>query len=173
MNQLELERLGIPTVTVVTSQFAELAKVTALSESAQDMCFVLVPHPMGMISKTDIEQKALEAFPEILKVGTEWQPSAEVLSSKPAYPAERFQFTGTLGDVNKLFFDKGWSLGLPIIPPTPDGLDNMLKGTNRKPGEVLGHLPPRMATLTTELVAIHALMAGCKPDYMPLLIATS
>ncbi|MFC1862064.1 UGSC family (seleno)protein [Chloroflexota bacterium] len=171
MDQLELERLGIPTVTVVTSQFAGLAKTVALSESVTDMCFTLVPHPMGMIPKADIEKKALDAFPEILKVGTEWQPSGEVPSSKPAYPAERFQFTGTPEEVNKLFFERGWSLGIPVIPPTPEGLDNMLKGTNRKPDEVFGQIPPRMATLTVELVAIHALMAGCKPEYMPLLIA--
>ncbi|MFC1966848.1 UGSC family (seleno)protein, partial [Chloroflexota bacterium] len=143
----------------------------ALSESVTDMCDVLVPHPMGMISKAEIEKKALDAFPEILKLGTEWQPSGEVLSSKPAYPAERFQFTGTHEDVNKLFFEKGWSLGLPVIAPTSDSINEMLKGTSRKPDEVIGRIPPLMATLTVELAAVHALMAGCKPEYMPLLIA--
>ncbi|MFC1933976.1 UGSC family (seleno)protein [Chloroflexota bacterium] len=171
MDQLEFERLGIPTVTVVTSGFVGLAKTVALSEGVIDMCVVSVPHPMGMISTADIEKKALDAFPEILKLGMEWQPPGETLSSQSPYPAERFQFTGTLGDVNKLFFDRGWSMGIPVIPPTSEDLDNMLKGTSRKPDEVLGQVPPRMGTLTIELVAVNALMAGCKPEYMPLLIA--
>ncbi|MFC1991079.1 hypothetical protein ACFLU9_02900 [Chloroflexota bacterium] len=138
MNQLEFERLGIPTVTVVTSQFIGLAKAIALSESAPSMCFVLVPHPMGMVSRADIDNKALKAFPEILKVATDWQPSDQTPESKPAYPAERIQLSGTLGDVNKVFFERGWSLGIPIIPPTPDGIEHMLKGTSRKPHEILG-----------------------------------
>ncbi|MFC1986587.1 UGSC family (seleno)protein [Chloroflexota bacterium] len=172
MDQLEFERLGIPTITLVTSQFVGLADTVASSEGVTDMCVVSVSHPMGMISRSDIEKKALDTFPEIFKVATDWQPSVEGPSSKPAYPAERFQFTGTVGDVNKLFFEKGWSLGIPVIPPTPDGVNEMLKGTNRKPDEVIGQIPPLMATLTVELAAVHALMAGCKPEYMPLLIAT-
>ena len=171
MDQFEFERLGIPTVTIVTSQFAGLAKTVALSEGATDMCLVIVSHPMGMISKAEIEKKATDAFPEIFKLATEWQPSGEVLARKSAYPAERFEFSGSHGDVNKYFFEKGWSMGLPIIPPTPDGVIQMLNGTSRKPDEVIGQIPPRMATLTVELVAVHALMAGCKPEYMPVLIA--
>ncbi|MFC2041403.1 UGSC family (seleno)protein [Chloroflexota bacterium] len=171
MDQLELERLGIPTISVVTTQFIGLAKTVALSESVLDMCTVIVPHPMGMIPKAEIEKKASDAFPEILKLATEWHPSGQTFSSKPAYPSERFQFTGTYNDVNKLFFDKGWSLGLPIMPPTSGGVNEMLKGTSRKPDEVIGQIPPQRATLTIELVAVHALMAGCKPEYMPVLIA--
>jgi hypothetical protein len=49
----------------------------------------------------------------------------------------------------------------------------MLKGTSRKPDELLGMVPPRMGALTVELVAIVAVMAGCKPEYMPVLIAAA
>jgi len=171
VDQLNLERLGIPSVTVVTSQFITLAKATALAESVPDACFVLVTHPMGMIPQTDIIKKAEEAFPEILRMSTEWQPSERAISIKPAYPAERFTFTGTIEDVNKLLLEKEWSLGLPVFPPASEHLAGMLKGTNRKPDEVIGQVPPRMGCLTVELVAAHAVMAGCKPEYMPLLIS--
>jgi hypothetical protein len=126
---------------------------------------------MGMIPQADIIKKAEEAFPEIMKMATEWEPLEKTISTKPVYPAERFTFTGTVEDVNKFLFEKGWSLGLPVIPPTPERIDEMLKGTNRKPDEVLGQVPPRMGSLTTELVAAHAVMAGCKPEYVPVLIA--
>ena len=82
MDQLEFERRGIPTITVVTSQFAGLAKTVALSEGATDICLVTVSHPMGMTSKAEIEKKAIDAFPEIFKLATGWQPSGEVIKSK-------------------------------------------------------------------------------------------
>lgn len=135
------------------------------------MPFVVVPHPMGGISSEAIRVKADRAFSDILKVATQWRPTAKLPPQKPPYPAERFKFKGTVEDVNKLFFEKGWSLGLPIIPPTPERVARMLKGTSRKPDEVLWEVPPRKGVLTVELLATHAVMAGCKPEYMPLLIA--
>ena len=155
----------------MTTPFIGLAKTTVAAEGAADACFVFVPSPIGMISKSDVEKKAEQAFAEILKAATKWQPAAHVKSAKPVYPADRFEFSGNVKDVNTLFFDKGWSLGLPIIPPTPESVAEMLKGTNRRPEEVIGQIPPRMGALTVELLAVHAVMAGCKPEYMPLLIA--
>ncbi len=172
MDQLNLERLAIPTVTVVTSQFTDLARAVALAEYGADACFAMVPHPIGMISQDEVRKKAREAFPEILAAATQWHQSRRpARDSRPAYPAERFKFTGTVEETYKHFFEKGWSLGLPIIPPTPGRLEAMLKGTERKPDEILGQAPPRMASLTVELVGVHAVMAGCRPEYMPLLIA--
>jgi hypothetical protein len=124
-----------------------------------------------MISKAEVEKKAEQAFAEILNTAIKWQPSVHVKSAKPAYPADRFEFSGNIKDVNERFFDKGWSLGLPIIPPTAESVVAMLRGTSRRPEEVIGQIPPRMGTLTVELLAVHAVMAGCKPEYMPLLIA--
>ncbi len=171
MDQLNLERSGIPSVTVVTPDFTNLAKAVSLAEGRVDTCFVVVPHPMGMIPQPEIEKKADEAFTEILNMATGWKPSGELPPTEVVYPAERFKYTGTLEDVNKVFFEREWSLGLPIIPPTPEHVDRMLRGTSRKPDEVIGQIAPRMGSLTIELIAVHAVMAGCNPEYMPLLIA--
>ena len=88
------------------------------------------------------------------------------------YPAKTFKFTGTYADVNKLFAKRGWSLSLPIIPPTVDRVREMLKGTKRAPSEVLWVVPPRQGMLTVELVAVLGVMAGAQPEHMPLLLAT-
>ena len=53
--------------------------------------------------------------------------------------------------LNKMFQEKQWSLGLPVIPPTPEAVAAMLKGTTRQPGEVVWIVPPRMGQLTVEL----------------------
>lgn len=111
-------------------------------------------------------------FPAILTAATEWKPSTATLPlQKQPYPADMMKFTGTVADVNKMFLNSKWSIGLPINPPTKEKVAEMLKGTSRKPSEVLGQVPPRMATLTVELVAVHAAMAGCKPEYLPVLLA--
>ena len=136
-----------------------------------DMPFVGVPHPVGGIGREDVRAKVDAAFPEILKMATAWKPTTSLDVKKPAYPAERFKFKGTVEDVNQFFFKKGWSLGLPIIPPTPERVAAMLKGTTHKPDEALWEVPPLKRILTVELLAVHAVMAGCKPEYMPLLLA--
>lgn len=149
-----------------------MAKETALSQGAADACFVIVSHPMGMISPIEIRKKAENLFPEILKAATEWKPIAKLPPMKSPYPAERFKFKGTAENIQKLFFEKGWSLGLPVIPPTPEAVAKMLKGTSHRPDEVVWIVPPRMGVLTVELVAVHAVMAGCKPEYMPVILAS-
>jgi len=136
-----------------------------------DMAFVAVPHPVGGTSPEAVRSKADAAFPEILRAATQWKPAAKLPPSQAPYPAQRFKLKGTVEDVNRVFFEKGWSLGLPIVPPTPEAVSRMLKGTNRHGGEILWEVPPRGGALTVELLATHAVMAGCKPEYMPLLIA--
>ena len=68
-------------------------------------------------------------------------------------------------------FDRGWSDGLPVVPPTEARLYRMLQGTQREPGEVLGEVPPNLVALTVEKVALNAVMAGCRPEYLPVVLA--
>jgi hypothetical protein len=135
------------------------------------MSFVVVSHPMGMISLTEIRKRADDAFPEVFKAATQWEPTAKLSPMKAPYPADRIKFKGTVQEVTKLFFLKGWSMGLPIIPPTSECVEEMLKGTSRKPYEVIGIVPPRMGVLTVEMIAVYAAMSDCKREYMPVLIA--
>jgi hypothetical protein len=171
VDQLNLEKKGIPTVTFATTELVGLAKSTAFSMGVADMAFVVIPHPMGGIPLPEITQKSKDAYPLMVKSAIEWKPSATMPPQKPAYPSVTFNFKGTEADVNELFREKGWSLGLPVVPPTSDKVAAMLKGTTRKPSEVIGQLKPRMSSLTVELVAVAGVMAGCKAEHMPVLIA--
>ena len=67
-------------------------------------------------------------------------------------------------------FDQGWSDGLPVVPPTPERVMRMLEGTHREPAEVIGRVPPDYAVCTIEKVAINAVLAGCLPEYLPVVI---
>lgn len=74
-------------------------------------------------------------------------------------------------DVAEFMFDQGFSDGLPVVPPTPERVIRMLSGTRRSPKEIVAQMPPNMGDATVEKIAINAVMAGCKPDYLPVVIA--
>lgn len=74
-------------------------------------------------------------------------------------------------DEMEAMFNRGWSDGLPLVPPTPERVLRMLKGTCRAPHEIVGQVPPDLVNCTVEKVAVNAVMAGCKPEYMPVVLA--
>ena len=65
-------------------------------------------------------------------------------------------------------YDRGWSDGLPLVPPTPERVVRMLTGTSRDPEEIVAVVPPDLVECTVEKVAINAVMAGCRPEYLPV-----
>ena len=69
------------------------------------------------------------------------------------------------------FLRNDWGDGLPIIPPTRDRVDRMLEFTDRKPDESLGRIPPMDNEAFIETIAVNAVMAGCLPAYMPVVIS--
>lgn len=76
-------------------------------------------------------------------------------------------------DVFELLFEQGVTDGLPVVPPTPERVVRMLEYTRRDPQEEIAILAPNMAPLTIEKVAINAVMAGCKPEYFPVVLAAT
>lgn len=76
----------------------------------------------------------------------------------------------TAVDEFEFFLDKPWSDGLPVVTPTEARVQHMLTGTRRDPAEVIGDIPPAMEPASVRTVAIHAVMAGCRPEYLPVVI---
>lgn len=113
----------------------------------------------------------------------DWRPGCGSLSVDPLH-ADRLRAEaenspirarrialGSQDDEFEFMFDQGFSDGLPIIPPTPERVLRMLDGTRRDPQEVLGLMAPDLAKVTVEKVAINSVLAGCKPEYLPVVIA--
>ena len=168
-----MEQARIPTVTIATDQFLALVTGTQKGQGLTDMCYVVVPHPVGMIPHEEVKAKMDKAFDGIVNASIAWKATknSDVAEVKP-YPARRMKFKGDYAALNELFRTHKWSLGLPIIPPTPEKVAEMLKGTKRSPAEVVWIVPPRQGILTVEMVAVYGVMAGAKPEHMPLLLAT-
>lgn len=75
------------------------------------------------------------------------------------------------GEVMEYFYQEGWTDGLPIVPPTPQKVEAMLEAVHMQGREVIGAIPERNREVTSEKVAINAVMAGCLPVYMPVVLA--
>ncbi len=78
---------------------------------------------------------------------------------------------GALEDEVEAMFARGWSDGLPLVPPTPERVLRMLEGTSRDPQDVVALVPPALVECTVEKVAINAVIAGCRPEYLPVVLA--
>src|SRR5262245_2793790 len=75
-------------------------------------------------------------------------------------------------DVQETFFENGWTDGLPIVAPTPDRVKAMLDVVAADdPDLLIGYVPARGRGVTLEKAAINAVMAGCKPEYFPVVVA--
>ena len=89
---------------------------------------------------------------------------SEFVVTADSYPSSLEKF-------NELFLEDRMGDGLPLIPPTEERVRWMLSGTNRSPDEVLGKCPLKLGTVTIEKIAINAVMAGARPEYLPVIIA--
>jgi len=108
---------------------------------------------------------------QIVKALTEPVPGKKVETVEPS--AEEIIFKGTFEQVNEYFYKKQWSDGLPIVPPTVEKVREFLKYTERSPDDIVGLLLPARREASIWSIAVNGVMAGCRPEYMPVLIAVA
>jgi len=82
-----------------------------------------------------------------------------------------FAFPDGWEAIDAHYQERGWTDGLPIVPPTEDAVAEFLTQTDRDPREIVGVLPPRQGEATVEKIAANAVMAGCRPEYFPVVLA--
>jgi hypothetical protein len=84
--------------------------------------------------------------------------------------ARTFAFTGAYEAIDAHYQEQGWTDGLPIVPPTAAAVGEFLRWTDRDPTSIIGVLPPRQGEATVEHIAANAVMAGCRPEYFPVVL---
>ncbi len=85
--------------------------------------------------------------------------------------SEQFELRDDYELIQNWFMDQGWGDGLPIVPPTLDRVERMLRGTGMPPDHIVCEIPPNYGSATVERVAINSVMAGCLPEYLPVVLA--
>ena len=129
----------------------------------------MVPGHVDTQSVEELKRNVLEVTLQSVIDNLTIDPDAAAAIKEPE-PLD-IVFEGTFEEVNRLYYENSWSDGLPIIPPTEAKIQNFLEFTERNPHEVLGTILPDNRSATPWNVAVNGVMAGCRPEYMPVLMA--
>jgi len=166
-----LEGKGIPTATVFSTAFSGAARQQAVGRGLSTLPLVEIPHPMHSAPKELVLERADAAVDEIIRTLT----SDNFIITEAASPIadEEIALDESQADDQEFFFEQGWTDGLPVVPPTHDKVAAALAMIKRDPQDVVGIVPPRHRPATLEKVAINAVMAGCKPEYFPTVLAAT
>jgi hypothetical protein len=171
---VELERRGIPTVFFTAQTFVHDARRSAASFGLPGLPIAVVPQPFTNQQPEAVHAMATAAFEQIVAGLT--RPVEEPVAVERPPVEERLVYEG--GDLleawsrmNADLLRRGWSDGFPLVAPTEAAVGAMLKGTRRAPGEQIATLEPGFGIATVEKLAVNAVMAGCPPGHLPLLIA--
>lgn len=163
-----LEKNGLPGVMTIYEGLLQPALTT---REAQGVPIRIQPfkYPPSSMSQQELNQAADDAIQKLI---TPLTPEEKVSGVFPLPIPEKVVFTGSINEVNDFYVGKGWTDGLPIIPPTQEAVNEMLTGTHHKPDEIVTTtMWPESMTVTVEEVAINGVMAGCTKEYFPLLLA--
>ena len=168
------EYIGITSVMIAAPGFDTQAKTTAHNNGLPVLRVAVYPGAFASHTEEELKQNTREVlWPQILDMLTEPITQEEIdENSQPeaADPQEPI-FSGTIDEVNEFFNDMMWSDGMPIIPPTVDRVNEFMKYTDYRWNRTIAVLSPSYRSTLVWHVAINGVMAGCKPEYMPLLIA--
>ncbi|MBC7235970.1 MAG: hypothetical protein H5T69_09020, partial [Chloroflexi bacterium] len=173
----------MPTASIQTEIFEPAIRQVAYAEGMPHQRFVFVPQPV--MGKSPAELRAYiegndpitgrPVMEEIIEALT--KPLTEEETKRYTFDRStpRFLEPATEEELHELFWEQRWTDGLPIILPTVERVEAMLSYTMHEPDEVVGRMRPTSTReawwYTVEKVAVNAVMAGCKPEYFPVVLA--
>ena len=168
------EGLGIPSVMIAGVGFVTQAQKTALRAGVEEPRVVEYPGAFASHTREQLlENTRRVLWPRIKKALTEQISPKEssVIKSLAQEQGSEESISGTYEEINRAFQERGWTDGLPIIPPTEERVAAFLRYTPLRGGDIIGALPVANREVTVRHVAINGAMAGCPPEYMPILVA--
>jgi hypothetical protein len=170
--EISIEEMDKPAVGLCNKGFFMDAKSSASVKGMPGVRLVMENIPPHSTVLEEIEQGVNGAWDNIIAALTT-PLTREEKNPQQKEPEKycRIAFKGNLEEVNRFFYKRGWSDGLPIIPPTEEAVAQMLTGIDLKPDQVVAKIIPRLGKATVEKIAVNAVMAGALPTYMPVLIA--
>ncbi|MBU1357903.1 MAG: hypothetical protein KJ901_03965 [Gammaproteobacteria bacterium] len=164
------EAAGIPSSSLVSTGFIGQAKATRVGLGYADLPWATLPgHPAVQTLDELHDNVRNVTLPQIIDNLTGRIASAAAADAEPG-PRD-VVFRGGWGALHQHFMEREWSDTLPIVPPTLERIQAFLAHTPRSPDEMLGVLLPDNRAATVWNVAVNGVMAGCRPEYMPVLLA--
>ena len=180
---MTVEKLGVPTVPIITNTFEFAVQNAVSAKGMSNLRFTFLPHPVAYRPAEECREKILGNDPvtgkpvlsEIVEALTKPLNEEEKKTGLLERPQERLLPPETPDNLQDLFRGNDWTLNMPIILPTEEKVAEMLKGTSRRSDEKVGEMQPSSPhekwSYTVEQVAINAVMAGAKPEFLPVILA--
>jgi hypothetical protein len=176
-----LEKLGKPGVFVVGENAIHTSKMSAEDAGMPTIRIVSLPSIDYYPNRSTVEnirpvaKASIDPIIDALtRPLTPEEKNPKLKAQKKAAETAKItaeDYESALESFNQLYLENHWGDGLPLIPPTEQAVQQMLSGTRRSPDEVIGRVPYRNGIATVEKIAINAVMAGAKPEYLPVIIA--
>jgi hypothetical protein len=168
----EAEKVGIPAVVVTTTGFTNIAKAAGRAEGITGLRVAEYPGAVGVHPEALVEQNVEGVlFDRIVSALTKPGPGESEDAVAVAKRANDIVFEGTFDEIDAYFKRQLWSDELPIVPPTLERVEAFLKHTKRAADEQIAVLPQANLAAVPWNIAANAVMAGCRPEHMPVLIA--
>ena len=163
------EEAGVPSVSLTCEGFVGQAATTATGLGLANLPIAVVPGHVDVQTVDELRANVMGVTVDGVVEGLTVAPKQAVDLVEPE-PGD-VVFEGTPDEVNRFFYENGWSDGLPIVPPTEARVREFLRFTDRGADDELGVLLPDRRSATVRTVAINGVIAGCRPEYMPVLVA--
>ena len=169
---VEAEKLGLPSVVITTTGFTTIAKAAAQAEGMTNLRIAEYPGAVGVHAEALVVENVENVRSD--RIGDNLTRALCVDSAQSQATARRADdivCEGSFEEISDYFRSREWTDELPIIPPTIEKVEAFLKHTDRAPDEPIAVLPQANLQAVPRNIAANAVMAGCRPDAMPLLIA--
>lgn len=165
---LVAEKLGIPAVVIAATTFLPLVHILSAAEGVSAPRVAEYPGTLAIDSEDVIRENFKKmTFNQVVDALTKPVKSSAIVASG----REKIISEGSFEEINELFRKKGLTDGLAIIPPSIEKVEEFLKYTDRSPDEEIAVLLPGNLRATPSTIAANGVMAGCRPEHMPILMA--
>ena len=163
------EAAGVPSSSLVCDGFLGQGATTAVGLGLPNLPMAKVPGHVDTQTDNELRNNLTSVTVKaVIENLTAAQPAAVMI---PEPGPQEIVIEGSFDEINRFFYENGWSDGLPIVPPTRAKIGSFLAFTDLPAEHVIGKLLPDNREATVWNVAVNGVMAGCKPQYMPVLIA--
>ena len=163
----------MPAITICSDQFVVLGRKQLKALGSEGHPIAVIPHPFGLRTRDEVRGIAEQCVADIARIAVD--PKVGTLpggkASSTPQRAARIEVPDDPDEFDQFCVERRWSDGLPLRPSTLDRVARMIAASGRAPGDIVAIVQPGFGTATVEAIAINAVMAGCKPEFMRTLIA--
>jgi len=154
-------------VVLTSSAFYAKALYDGRSVGLPDPRIAVFKHPLGGLTDAQVIERSETMYPSVQAALAKIAPPP---MAPPTETARRVTAPADPAELQAWYAERRWSDGFPVIAPTPEAVAAMVAGAGRRGEEFVGCVPPRGGVATVEQVAVNAVMAGCRPPHMPVLL---